>query len=510
MSFLDWYSALLILIIFIYMFMFIYSFKMHNNSFTNIFTFICLVGFIYVLGVFLQVKAANIDQIVFARKVKYFGLPFLVGAWMTFYCKVNFPKDINFNKLLLIFTIPLFILFLVTTNEYHGLYYQDTITFELNGYLLSKRIPGPFYYLNIIFSYGVSCWGLYVFIKVWIKNNYSIDNPYFLFLITNIISIAVSVFYIAGKIPLGIDFLPFTFFISALAYAAAIFHYNILDAKYFFDQKVYSEMKEGLIVIDEKHNLLDYNKSASLVFDWLKENNVGRPIYKFQEGKDIVSNNEDQFNINLIKDNKEKYYEFRVTDLTNKKHPLGKLYIFLDITDKENMISELDFRANYDFLTQIYNRRKIINEFNNLIELTINRNENISILMLDIDHFKKVNDTYGHIAGDKVLSAVARQCKDIIGKSDLIGRYGGEEFLVILPDTNEENATIVAEKIRLAIKDLDIFFNEEKIKVTISIGVYSVNSNDIGHMTIEDLINLPDMAMYQAKKEGRDKVCVCK
>ena len=429
---------------------------------------------------------------------------------MIFYCKVNSPKDISFNKLLLVFAIPVLTIFLVTTNEYHGLYYKDTITLELNGFLLSKRIPGPLYYLNIAFSYGVSIWGLYVFMKVWVKDNYSIDNPYFFFLLTNIISLIISVFYITGRIPLGIDFLPFTFFISALAYAIAVFHYNILDSKYYFDQKIYSEMKEGLIVVDDKYNLLDYNKSASLVFKWLKENNIGKPISNYKEGNHIVNNNKYQFNMNIIRDNKEMYYEFRVTDLKNKKHHIGKLYIFLDITEKEDMITELNFRAHYDYLTQIYNRRKIINEFNNLLELTINRNKNISVLMLDIDYFKKVNDTYGHIAGDKVLSTVARQCKDKIRKNDLIGRYGGEEFLIILPDTNEENAAIVAEKIRFSIQNLDIFYNGNKIKVTISIGVYSINSNNIGRMAIEDLINLSDIAMYQAKKQGRNRVCVYK
>ena len=124
--------------------------------------------------------------------------------------------------------------------------------------------------------------------------------------------------------------------------------------------------------------------------------------------------------------------------------------------------------------------------------------------MLDIDLFKNINDNYGHVAGDTVIKAVAKECKERLRPSDIIGRYGGEEFLFLLPSTNIESASIVADNIRQIIEKMKVPFNNEVIKLTVSIGVSSYFG--FGDAELKDLIHNADIALYKAKNNGRNRV----
>ncbi|SDC47785.1 MULTISPECIES: GGDEF domain-containing protein [unclassified Candidatus Frackibacter] len=123
--------------------------------------------------------------------------------------------------------------------------------------------------------------------------------------------------------------------------------------------------------------------------------------------------------------------------------------------------------------------------------------------MYDLDHFKDVNDTYGHNCGDLVLKEVSQTVKDEVRQNDIVGRLGGEEFLLILPNTDGQNAIKVAEKCRKAIEEMKINYKENKIKITASFGVTEV-SNSID--TTDELLNIVDKNMYEAKSSGRNKV----
>ncbi len=124
--------------------------------------------------------------------------------------------------------------------------------------------------------------------------------------------------------------------------------------------------------------------------------------------------------------------------------------------------------------------------------------------MLDIDLFKNINDNYGHVAGDTVIKAVAKECKERLRPSDIIGRYGGEEFLFLLPSTNIESASIVADNIRQIIEKMKVPFNNGVIKLTVSIGVSSYFG--FGDAELKDLIHNADIALYKAKNNGRNRV----
>ena len=132
----------------------------------------------------------------------------------------------------------------------------------------------------------------------------------------------------------------------------------------------------------------------------------------------------------------------------------------------------------------------------------------VSIIMMDIDHFKKVNDNYGHLLGDTVLQAVAEQIKVTLRETDLPGRYGGEEFIALLPETAIDEAQLVAERVREAVQGHDICADDYHIRVTSSFGVSCAACNEGKFKPVEVVIDDADKALYKAKSAGRNRVVV--
>lgn len=170
--------------------------------------------------------------------------------------------------------------------------------------------------------------------------------------------------------------------------------------------------------------------------------------------------------------------------------------------DREDLLEKLKIKAYTDELTDICNRRKIEESINSNIERYLRYETVFSILMIDIDYFKSVNDNFGHDAGDKVLKELSASIKRNIRGSDFVGRWGGEEFIVILPETDIISASMVAEKLRKVVESMGVENGNDFIKITISIGVAEYNG--IGDMY--KLIKLVDMRMYRAKSNGRNCV----
>jgi len=166
-------------------------------------------------------------------------------------------------------------------------------------------------------------------------------------------------------------------------------------------------------------------------------------------------------------------------------------------------ITCLHHKAHYDPLLKIYNRQYMNSIIDGLVDVKLG--DKFSVLMCDIDHFKKVNDTYGHTAGDEVLFKVAQVIRELSLPEGIACRYGGEEIIIFLRDKIGDDAYNKAEKIRITTKKTSIKFKNKSIKVTMSIGVASTKT---GLSEIHKIIKRADENVYKAKKSGRDKVVI--
>jgi diguanylate cyclase (GGDEF)-like protein/PAS domain S-box-containing protein len=192
--------------------------------------------------------------------------------------------------------------------------------------------------------------------------------------------------------------------------------------------------------------------------------------------------------------------------------------VAVDVSEQRRLVAELSHRANVDVLTGLANRRHFMEIFRKEMQRTLRTHRPLAVMIADIDHFKQVNDTLGHDAGDEVLCAVAACMQGQVRNIDTCARLGGEEFVILMPDTSEESAHVAAERIRASLQNMSACHEMCCVPVTISIGVSTwVPGNEDGNelriegrdsvpQKAEALLKQADIALYAAKRNGRNRV----
>lgn len=222
-------------------------------------------------------------------------------------------------------------------------------------------------------------------------------------------------------------------------------------------------------------------------------------IFKFRNYRPITGSAEYMYQNSTI---------FPLTDTRGQVTHL--CFIIYDVTDVavsrielESMNGRLKQLTKTDFLTQLFNRghweENLIQEFKRLQRYQ----HKSTLLMCDIDHFKRINDTYGHAAGDVVIQAIADAVRKNLRSTDIAGRYGGEEYAVLLVDTTLKQATVLAERLRQSVEALRITYNGQQLKVTLSLGLAEYQTEMTEH---RQWIEAADKGLYQSKANGRNQV----
>lgn len=242
----------------------------------------------------------------------------------------------------------------------------------------------------------------------------------------------------------------------------------------------------------------------------------------------LKNNLSDSFDFEYFNEKTDKWYQVqnKITKLKDGKSILVAIAIDISIqkeaqgkfittqvklvqqTQKlEKAQEELKLLASTDFMTKLYNRRHFFSISKSFLDLAKRNQTSTTIIMLDIDHFKYLNDTYGHKVGDDVIITLASILQEHSRKSDIVSRWGGEEFVILLSTTDIDGAFIIAQKIMTVIQDLVIKLeSRQELKFTVSMGLSEVDNNR--DINIEASINRADLALYEAKRSGRNKVCV--
>lgn len=187
----------------------------------------------------------------------------------------------------------------------------------------------------------------------------------------------------------------------------------------------------------------------------------------------------------------------------SNRQPISIDGVARDVSERKQMEDQLTALTRTDGLTGVYNRGYFLEKSEAVIEVMRRYRHPASMMMLDLDYFKRINDQYGHHVGDLALLAFTQACRKEIRESDVFGRLGGEEFGLLLPETIRQNAQILAERIRTATAAISIPLDDQRIGVTVSIGLVELNAKDL---SLDSVIRRADIAMYQAKDRGRNQV----
>ena len=295
----------------------------------------------------------------------------------------------------------------------------------------------------------------------------------------------------------------------------------------FARDKVLECIDDAVIVLDRQLRIVDVNPAARNLLSSSDKSMVGVLIQEFLPisydfGQLLADAENRQVEMDLtLAGGRQAIFDLRISKLRKPNREwVGILVVARDVServdmvdDRERMILELEEakteltrQANFDFLTGIYNRRYFIDVAGRELVRSLRYRRPLSLIMMDIDHFKVVNDSFGHEAGDRVLFEVARAIKLDLRQIDILARFGGEEFIVLLPESNQEQARLTAEKIRLTIAELRIEELNPGFRLTISLGIAGKSADDVS--SLSDLLRQADVALYAAKKAGRNCVRV--
>ncbi|MGB8983094.1 MAG: histidine kinase N-terminal 7TM domain-containing protein [Anaerolineales bacterium] len=434
------------------------------------------------------------------------------------------------RNLLLVAVQPTISLLLHWTNDYHHLLYTSMKVVEENAVVTIVLTRGLWYFVNTIYSYGLIgislvllCqgvrrsgplyryqyrWVLVASILPWLGNAYSELN--------------------FNKMQ-GLDLSPITFGLSGLIFAFAFLRTHFLDLIPVARGRLIENMRDGVIVLDVQNRIVDINPAMANFLESPPASYMGQNASEvFRGWMDKIDSLWDEVETRAelkVPENPPRYLDLRVTPLYDRNQILtGRLMVFRDVTERKQdeqrlhyanerlqtqlieiglLQSQLREQAIRDPLTNLFNRRYLEETLDRELARARREAYPVCIIMLDLDHFKKVNDTYGHDGGDQVLKALANTLAEQSRRGDFACRYGGEEFVVVMPNITRHTAYERAKKLRRKLNALEIPYECHTLTTTISMGIAAFP--DHGD-TRKALLRAADRAMYAAKEAGRDHI----
>ncbi|MFV0519544.1 MAG: GGDEF domain-containing protein [Lachnospirales bacterium] len=273
---------------------------------------------------------------------------------------------------------------------------------------------------------------------------------------------------------------------------------------------VMSRIQQPFLVCNVNKEIVSVNDAVKDIIPEFKyANQLRQKIYNIPSLSSVAQEMDRDcasVNLTIFTDECVKYLEASISCVLEKGKIIGYGIVIYDQTPLMIAIKKQKKLAEEDYLTNIYNRRTFMRECNILLSTALEEKENYAVLMLDIDNFKKVNDTYSHLAGDIVLVEFANKIKQTISYKMLFSRYGGEEFAIFLTSYNKESIEKYAEKLNEIVRDMVIKYKEENIKITVSIGISFVSTGT--KIPFSKILSQADEALYESKTSGKDKYTI--
>jgi diguanylate cyclase (GGDEF)-like protein len=469
---------------------------------------------------------------IFFLNSTYLGVVIIPTTYLVFVLQFSGKAGwLTPRRLALLCIEPVLMFILVWTNPYHHWFYTSFIQLKKGPFLVLEWVRGPWFWVNVAYSYPL----LLIAFIILVRAFWRAQGPYRwqagITLVGSFIPWAANIYTESGLSPFGnLDLTPIAFSVMGLMFAIALVRYRLFDLVPIARSLIIDKMSDGVVVLDTQNRVLDINAAARGLTGF-QDSFVGKL------GGDIFSawpTMVDLYRVLFtahaeikIDSDPDRYVDLQIDPIHDERNRyLGRVIILHDITTRKNSEQELltaheDLQERYaeiqelqaqlreqairDPLTALYNRRYMEDSLERELAVAARENHPLCVIILDFDHFKLINDTYGHEAGDTVLKALAHFLLAEARKTDIICRYGGEEFIVIMTRAGLEAAAERVEAWRVMFQDTSIPYQDVILKCTFSAGLSS--SPGFGR-TVKDLISAADQALYTAKQTGRNRVVI--
>jgi diguanylate cyclase (GGDEF)-like protein len=464
------------------------------------FTLLMLASCIYALGFLLQHLSLNYSELLQGGRVQYLGATFVSPMLLFFimdFCGVKQRPWLNASVL----AIPVVTVVLVFTYPFNGLYFGEA-SFVSDPVPLLVFSGSVFRTVYFIYSYSLMLAAFVICIFYRSKRDMLFKKH------SIYILVAMAIPLVGNLLTAFLHMFPIDLTSAFASVMGTILAYTLVFTGIFqiaplAREEIVENMQDGFILIDPGGGFLDANRAAKQLFPALEHATTGMPvsdmdIVLWDDGGQLLQ----EFSAQA--ESGKKHYRVSANDIMYEGRIICVCVTVYDNTPVRELMDEITQMAEHDGLTDLLNRRAFCRDAEKKCGELLRYGGKAFLMMLDIDFFKNVNDTYGHLAGDEVLRAVSRMLSQRFRKTDMVCRYGGEEFCVFLFALNRDKVAEIAEGCRRQMENTPISFEGHAIGVTVSIGI--AEFPDPPENTLTALIARADAALYKAKAGGRNRV----
>ncbi|MDR1411125.1 MAG: diguanylate cyclase [Spirochaetaceae bacterium] len=472
----------------------------HKVKHVRFFNLLMLASGTYALGFLLQHLSTDYAGLLQGARVQYLGAVFVSPMLLLFiidFCGIKQRAWLIVSTLI----IPAVTLILVFTYPFNGIYFGES-SFTAEPVPLLVFRGSVFRTVYFVYSYAVML-AAFLICSIRRSKRDTLFRKHSLYILA-----AMAIPLLGNLLTAFLKLFPVDLTSVFASIMGTIIAYTLLFTEAFqlaplAREEIVENMKDGFILIDQKNRFVDANRTAKRLFPALEQATVGLPAADIAmtlwEADGRLT---EEFSVKA--ESATKHYRVSADTVIYEGHAICTCVTIYDNTSVRELIDEITRMAEHDALTNLLNRRSFCRDAERKCDELLRYGGKAFFMMFDVDFFKKINDTYGHLAGDNVLRAVSGTLLQCFRKTDMVGRYGGEEFCAFLFMLDEEKAAEIAEECRRHIEALTISFEDKTIRVTISIGMAEFPS--AGEQTLTELISRADAALYEAKLGGRNRV----
>ncbi len=481
----------------------------------------------WILGYAAELSGGDTKTILLGLKASYIGVVFTPVLMLIFVIHyIGREHWLTRRNQLLLTVIPLITLALNWSNEKHLLYYASYELITNGPYLVAHTTPGPWYWVHIAYSYGILLFSTALLTYRFARS-------------TRLYRVQISLIWLGTLIPWFssildvfiepfqyINLAPFSFVFTGVLMGWGLYRLRLIDIAPVARNMLIQNMKDAMLVLDNQNRIVDINPAMLQLINAEIDQVIGQPADNVLETceslRTALQTGVPPKAITLRVGKNLRCFDMTSITLNYR----GQMIVLHDITARiqieieirqanerlsaqlleiEQLENQLRQQAEQDPLTNLYNRR-YLNEYLHK-KLTRQQNQTlISIILLDIDWFKTFNDTYGHTTGDLMLQELGQMLQKNIRFEDVACRYGGEEFVILLPNTDTDSAYKRADELRQKFEQIRIETNHQQFSATFSAGVATF---PIHGTTDIEILRAADQALYAAKSAGRNCVVAC-
>lgn len=480
--------------------------RRRRASEATILSLLMVAAALYCFGYSGEIAQTNLADAAFWLHVEYLGICWIPALLVLLARKHNHLR----SHYWLILTVPLITFVAQETTPWHGLFDHSCELVLRYPFWIVTYHRGPLAWLFVAYTYSCLIYSAWIYISRFHRSSRFFRKQSLLFVTSFLPPLVGNLIYLCGWSPWGLDLAPIMMSITAVVGYFAVFRLEFFDLVPMARSLVFNNMRDAALVTDMRHRLVDFNPAAHELLPSLSSTNMGDDVTTmFSESlslQEAFSDPKHSQRIQLEIHGALQYFEMRVLPLLLEKHQAGWAVILANVTAQVRMVHELRRDAETDELTGVANRRSFATAIERERARSVRYRTIFSVLVIDIDHFKSINDHFGHSTGDSVLSAVTNRIVSCLRSADLPCRFGGDEFAILLPETGSEDAIEVAERIRLAVASDPVKMDNQNISVSASIGIATFDAERTSDW--EQLLDEADQALYRAKAEGRNQIAM--